>query len=1085
MVISRTKAELTRPQTDTKTPETGAVDLSSINTKIDSNDVSSANDSPTREIRYNFSRTGDTSGSRKLTPRDKAVSGAVHSESSGGKSSVFTDLDTSARSEKTISSVPSLKQKDEKLGPGRTEKSQSGYESAPTVQRQSSESDQVKTIPEKRDTDEEIADEANTVEDLSISEQSVVRTESKASHSEQDSRSSSRSLSASRRQVSGSDREGSAKISDAAKIAESGSEIVSRTKSPRSESYVCDSEEKSKAKNSKDDLSERSSVVEPRKPAVSEGSRSSRLSRSVSTEKSRSSRTGYSSSFESVHSEGGKTEDDISEHISIEDDAKENEAKSSIQGYRSTEDRQSVKSTSRDEDQNSTDISAEEEHSEIEEVLSSAGKTASLSEGNRIASPSTERSSGRENGLLVPEGKGGQPSSYSEDFEPSVLDETDRGKSESLKLQTSYTADFDASGSYVPEAKEESLPEKKKIEDVSVHSKEIGTIERSKGEEGTKTPSVALDQVTDEESIAEELDAQEAFEEVNDKKYDFETQSPELKTVSEETRVSLDKEKVDEELQPRDEYPEGRVADRIAQDLSSLLLTESMKCVTSVLEKRRRTSEDVAKAEEESSGGVGQVAAKTVEVEGDTEVASKSGEKRELNKTSKGRNSFKDNEVFRWLMKEEAPEADIISLSGGEEEVSEADLRTTERESLLLKSGTSKEFVEQQRQQLHVEHPTFGEQSDSAMKKLSDALLMEAASQMIAIMKAKRAKLAEGRKEVQTADSTTIAKETAGDESHSGEQSPRSPPISNRFMAVQRFPEGVSKYLEENTTPPGSPTDERRSSIDEKELAEKLDQLRRLHEHLDGARDKIVKDGDRLEFTVHTNTLIEFPTEEEDEEEEISMRSRASSFLFSVPHRPSEVKPIVTSSLSFYFERKRRGAPIETSSPPSGIIGEDEADDDLEANSKRVYRRLIFDLSGNVLKELLSEEGPTNRPPWMKASARRKRRLHRGLQPLTLESDYTPVVEQEVLNLVGLGESRPSFDSVRRKTPLKAGKKDFVDAILIQELREEEPSWIDYDDDELAVKFQVADAIFDSLLSETVMVVNAVQMRRQARQDAS
>ena len=82
-------------------------------------------------------------------------------------------------------------------------------------------------------------------------------------------------------------------------------------------------------------------------------------------------------------------------------------------------------------------------------------------------------------------------------------------------------------------------------------------------------------------------------------------------------------------------------------------------------------------------------------------------------------------------------------------------------------------------------------------------------------------------------------------------------------------------------------------------------------------------------------------------------------------------------------------------------------------------------------------------------------------------------------------ESRPSFDSVRRKTPLKAGKKDFVDAILIQELREEEPSWIDYDDDELAVKFQVADSILDSLLSETVMVVNAVQMRRQARQDAS
>ena len=1085
MVISRTKAELTRPQTDAKTPETNAVDLSSINTKSDSNDVSSANDTASREIRYNLSRTTDKSGSRKLTPPDKAVSGAVKSGSSGGKSSSMTDLDTSGRSEKKISIVPSLKQKDEKFGRTRTDESRSGHEPTSTIQRQSSEIDQVKAISEKRDTDEEIADEANTAADLSISEQSVVKTESKASHSGQESRSSNRSLSGSRRQVSGSDREGSAKISDEAKSVESVSEIVSRTKSSRSESNVRDGEEKSKAKSSKGDLSERTSVVDTRKPTASEVSRSSGLSRSVSTEKSRSSRTGYSSSFESVHSEGGKTEDDISEHISIEEDAKESEEKTSIPGYKPTGDRQSVKSTSRGEDQNSTDISAEAEHSEIEEVLSSAGKTASLSEDNRIASPSTGRSSGRENGLLIPEGKGGQRSSYSEDFEPSVLDETNLGKSESLKPQASYTEDFDASASHEPEGKEETLPEKEEIDDVSVRSKEIGSIERSKGEERRKTPSVALDQVTDEESIAEELDSREAFEEVNNKGYGFETQIPALKTVSEEARVSLgDKGKVDEGLQPRDDYPEGRVADRIAQDLSSMLLTESMNCVTSVLQKRRGTSEDFAKAEEESSGVVGRLAARAVEVEVDTEVASKSDEKRGFNKTSKGRSSFKNNEeVFRWLMEEEAPEADVISLSGGEEEVSGAESRTMEREGLLLKLGTSKEFDDQQRQWLHVEHPTFGEQSDSVMNKLSDALLMEAASQMIAIMKAKRAKFAQEHKEAQTGNSTTMEK--ARDESHSGEQSPRSPPISNRFMAVQRFPEGVSKYLEENETPPGSPTDERRSSIDEKELAEKLDQLRRLHDHLDGARDKIAKDGDRLEFTVHTNKLIEFPSEDEDEEDEISMRSRASSFLFSVPHRPSEVRPIVTSSLSFYFDRKRRGIPIETASPPSGIIGEDEADDDLEANSKRVYRRLIFDLSGNVLKELFSEEGPTNRPPWMKASARRKRRLHRGLKPLTLESDFVPVVEQEVLNLVGLGESRPSFDSVRRKTPLKAGKKDFVDAILIQELREEEPSWIDYDDDELAVKFQVADSILDSLLSETVMVVNAVQMRRQARQDAS
>ena len=50
-------------------------------------------------------------------------------------------------------------------------------------------------------------------------------------------------------------------------------------------------------------------------------------------------------------------------------------------------------------------------------------------------------------------------------------------------------------------------------------------------------------------------------------------------------------------------------------------------------------------------------------------------------------------------------------------------------------------------------------------------------------------------------------------------------------------------------------------------------------------------------------------------------------------------------------------------------------------------------------------------------------------------------------------------------------KKDDVDQILIAELREEEPDWVNYDDDELAVKMQLADAIFESLLAETGRVM--------------
>ena len=44
-------------------------------------------------------------------------------------------------------------------------------------------------------------------------------------------------------------------------------------------------------------------------------------------------------------------------------------------------------------------------------------------------------------------------------------------------------------------------------------------------------------------------------------------------------------------------------------------------------------------------------------------------------------------------------------------------------------------------------------------------------------------------------------------------------------------------------------------------------------------------------------------------------------------------------------------------------------------------------------------------------------------------------------------------------------KVDFVDSILIQEVHNEEASWVDYEDDERQVKLRTADAILDTLLS--------------------
>jgi centrosomal protein CEP350 len=54
-----------------------------------------------------------------------------------------------------------------------------------------------------------------------------------------------------------------------------------------------------------------------------------------------------------------------------------------------------------------------------------------------------------------------------------------------------------------------------------------------------------------------------------------------------------------------------------------------------------------------------------------------------------------------------------------------------------------------------------------------------------------------------------------------------------------------------------------------------------------------------------------------------------------------------------------------------------------------------------------------------------------------------------------------------------------VDNILVEELREEEPRWINYDEDELAVKMQLTDTIFDMLLNDTVQTMNEVYQKKK------
>lgn len=51
----------------------------------------------------------------------------------------------------------------------------------------------------------------------------------------------------------------------------------------------------------------------------------------------------------------------------------------------------------------------------------------------------------------------------------------------------------------------------------------------------------------------------------------------------------------------------------------------------------------------------------------------------------------------------------------------------------------------------------------------------------------------------------------------------------------------------------------------------------------------------------------------------------------------------------------------------------------------------------------------------------------------------------------------------------------------VQELHEEEAQWVNYDEDELFVKIQLADSIFDALLKDTVGELNEIYEKKAKR----
>ncbi|GFN76393.1 centrosome-associated protein 350 [Plakobranchus ocellatus] len=211
-----------------------------------------------------------------------------------------------------------------------------------------------------------------------------------------------------------------------------------------------------------------------------------------------------------------------------------------------------------------------------------------------------------------------------------------------------------------------------------------------------------------------------------------------------------------------------------------------------------------------------------------------------------------------------------------------------------------------------------------------------------------------------------------------------------------------------------------------------------------------------------------------------------------VPHSKDEITPIVSRAVDIFWTSRRYGESLEQVEPPADFLSdwdgdditEGRATDHLTTESRRSWKHMLFDLTGEIIRDIYQDEDKPEPPVWQKAQ-HRSHKFFKGSSPPTTLDSLRPLVQRAVSGLLdldeGAGGRQGSTAALVNKWNIRK-KKDAVDAVLVSELAREEKGWVNYDEDELNLKMALADSLFDTLLSDTVATLNNIYQRRNPSQ---
>ena len=360
--------------------------------------------------------------------------------------------------------------------------------------------------------------------------------------------------------------------------------------------------------------------------------------------------------------------------------------------------------------------------------------------------------------------------------------------------------------------------------------------------------------------------------------------------------------------------------------------------------------------------------------------------------------------------------------------------------------------------------PSTKSVTSNDIENVSKALMLEAISQMMIVMKEKNAKLLNDDDIFSIQKSGDISSEEMQKVEETGEVQPK---------------ELLGDLPKLFTSPPKSPTEfeleKKKSAIDTDLLAAKLSELKRMDQEIDVLLDEDSDDDEPfppLSKRVLSNDQVD-----------IIPPVRIFDFSEPVMHVPNTQKgisDIVTDSAKIVIASVVNGKDYDDAKPDEHFLCSDveQTQGELEASSRTLFKTMIFDVTKDLMKEVneFKHFQTLAKQPWTKPNRRVFAKFIRQIHTLSGD-ELMESFQDHICICLGLKEGRPSLELLKKRLPLNTSKKDYIDALLVEELREEEPNWINYDEDEVRVKEQLTEGILESLISETVDILNDINLR--------